>query len=155
MQDLKHLTQKKTSAGSGRFSSGSRNRRLNSADEPVRTRLLLPRGKRRSQLKMTLLFIAVVLVIVPFSTLILQQSKSAALHFRTWLTSFSGSAPEIAEAAKTPVLMSRFTAASELLASAESNGSRLSARTPDGEQHIYTIKGDLQRRVYDLSLIHI
>lgn len=149
MLDLKHLTQKKPSFRSGGLGSASRNRRLGSADETVRSRLLIPKGKRLQQLKLVLLFIAIVLILAPLSVLVLHRTKSAGLHVKTWLTSFSGSAPTIAEAAKTPTSVSRFTAASELLATAEINGSRTSVRTPEGVQHIYTIQGDLQSRVYN------
>jgi cell division protein FtsI/penicillin-binding protein 2 len=111
--------------------------------------LLLSTGKRRKHLKPVLLFIAIVLVLAPLCVLALQQTKSAGFHINAWIASFRGAAPKLAEAAKAPVLVSRFEAASELLPTAEINGSRTSARTPEGTQHIYTIQGDLQRRVHD------
>ncbi len=149
MQDLKHLSRKKSSSGSGLFGSGSGNRRLKATDEPARLRLAYPTGKRRRQLKFAVLFIAVILALAPLCVLALRQTKSAGLQVRTWIASFTEAASKPAEVAKPPVSVSRFEAAGDLLASAELNGSLISARTPEGMQHIYTIQGDLQKRVYD------
>lgn len=149
MQDLKHLSQKKSIPGFKFFGYGSRNRRIQPADEPVRPRLSLPAGKRLRQLKPALLFIAIVLALAPLSVLALRQTNSAASYIRTWIASFAAAAPKPAEAAKPPVSASRFETASDLLATAETNGSRMSVRTPEGLQHIYTIQGDLQQRVHD------
>ncbi|HXE96631.1 MAG TPA: penicillin-binding transpeptidase domain-containing protein [Dongiaceae bacterium] len=148
MQDLKHLTHKKTVPGFRLFGYGSRNRRLIPADKPVRTKLSLPSGKRLRQLKLALLFIALVLAIAPLSVLALRQTKSVESRARGLVASFTAAAPKPAEAAKPPVSTSRFETASDMLATAEINGSRISARTPEGLQHIYTIQGDLQQSVH-------
>lgn len=149
MQDLKNLSQKKSSSGSGFFGDGSRNRRLKSTGEPARPRLTLPAGKRLRQLKLSLLFIAIVLALAPLCVLALNQTKSAGAHARSWIASYTAAAPKPAVVSKPAVSISRFETAGDLLATAEVNGPRISARTPEGMQHIYTIQGDLQRRVYD------
>ncbi|MBW4057224.1 MAG: penicillin-binding protein [Proteobacteria bacterium] len=132
MQDLKHLSQKKAGTGFKFFSYGSQNKRLNTTGVPARPRLSLPTGKRLQQLKLALLFISIVLALAPLCFLGLRQAKAKP-----------------AEAAKPPVSAKRFEIASDLLATAEVNGSRVSVRTPEGTQHIYTIQGELQQRVYD------
>lgn len=149
MLDLKHLSQKKSASGFRLFGDGSRNRRLKPTGEPARPRLFLPVGKRLRQLKLTLLFIAIVLALAPLCVMALRQTKPAGSHVRAWIASFAATAPNPAEAAKPPVSASRFETASDLLATADIRGSRISARTPEGLQHIYTIQGDLQRRVYE------
>ncbi len=149
MQDFKHLSNKKTSSGSGLFSGGSHNRRLDPAGEPARPRLPLPTGKRLRKLKLALLFIAIVLALAPLSVFALRQTKSAGSQVRTWIASFNSTTPKPAEAAKPPAVDRRFETASDLLATAEIDGPRISTRTPEGLQHIYTIQGDLQKRVYD------
>jgi cell division protein FtsI/penicillin-binding protein 2 len=149
MQDLKHISKKKSALYSRIFGGDSRNRRFQPTGDPVRTRLSLPTGKRGRQLKVALLFIAIVLAIAPLCVLALRQTKSAGLHIKNWIASVTSSALRQAEAARQPASTSRFEAAGELLATAEISGSVLSARTPEGLQHIYTIQGDLQRRVHD------
>jgi penicillin-binding protein A len=149
MQDLKHLSQKKSAFSFRIFGGDSRNRHLKPTSDPVRTRLSLPTGKRGRQLKHALLFIAIVLAIAPLCVLALRQTKSVGLLVQAWITSVTSAAPKPAEAAKSPVSAGRFETAGDLLATAEVSGSRLSARTPEGTQHIYTIQGDLQRRVHD------
>lgn len=149
MQDLKHLSQKKSAAGFRFSGGGSQNRRLKPAGKPARLRLTIPAGKRLRQLKLTLLFVAIVLALAPLSILALRQVKSAGSHARAWFASFTTTAPKAAEAAKPPEPAGRFEIACNLLSTAEVNGSCMSARTPEGLQHIYTIHGDLQQRVYN------
>ena len=148
MQDFKNLSQKKAPFGSGFFGTG-RNRRFKSDDGPSRFRLPALEGKRLQQLKFALLFVALVLALVPLSFFALRKTESAYEHIRARFASFSATAPTQAEAAKPPVSASRFAVASDLLAQAELKGSRMSAVTPEGSQLIYTIQGDLQKRVYD------
>ena len=148
MQDLKHLSPNKSAAGSG-FFGGGRNRRLKSGDEPSRLRLPSLEGKRLQQLKLALLFIAIVLALIPLSVFALRKSESAGSHLRARVATFTPTAPTAAEAAKAPVAISRFETASDLLTTTEINGSRISALTPEGSQHNFTIQGDQQRRVYD------
>lgn len=149
MQDLKHLSQKKSVSGPAFFRFGSRNRRLKPADGPSRMRLAFPAGKRLRRLKLALLFIAIVLALAPLCVLALRQTKSAGSRVGAEVASFAPTAPKPAEAAKPPVITSHFETASDLLSTAEVNGTRVSARTPEGLQHVYTIHGDLQRRVHD------
>ncbi|MBV5339705.1 MAG: penicillin-binding protein [Deltaproteobacteria bacterium] len=144
MQDLKNLTQKKTSSVSRFFGYGTRNRRIKPSGGPTRPALSHPAGKPLRRLKLVLLFIAVVLAIAPLCVLALRQINLAGLLARDRITSFTQVAPVPAETAK-----SRFESANNLLATAEVNGSQMSARTPEGLQYIYTIQGDLQRRVFD------
>ena len=148
MQDLKNLSQKKSAFGSG-FFRGGRNRRLNSDGEPSHFRLPPLEGKRLQHIKLALLFVAIVLALVPLSVFALRKADSVFSQIRTWGASFSATAPSQAEAAKPPVSKSRFAVASELLSQAELKGSLISAKTPEGSQLIYTIQGDLQKRVYD------
>ena len=150
MQDLKNLSQKKPSSSLSALGGSSKNRRIKPTADVPRAKLSLPTGKRLRQLKRALLFIAIILALAPLCVLALRQAKSVQVRVRTWIASFTASAPKPAEAAKPPVTTSsRFETANDLLASAEVSGSRLSARTPEGFQHIYTIQGDLQRKVYD------
>lgn len=150
MQDFKNLSQNKSTSGFG-FFGVARNRRLKSPDAPSRFRLPVLEGKRLQQMKLALLFFAIVLALVPLSFFALRKAESAFSQIRTWGASLSAHAPTQAEAAKTPVATtSRFEAAGDLLAKVEINGSRISALNPDGSQLIYTIHGDLQKRVYDL-----
>jgi cell division protein FtsI/penicillin-binding protein 2 len=149
MQDLKHLTQKKSAFGLRSSGNSSRNKRLKHSSESARFRLPFPTGKYLSQLKLVLLFIAIVLSLAPLCVLALRKTESVGLNIRNWITSLTSVATKPAEAAKHPVKASQFAAASDLLATAEVNGSRISARTPEGLQHIYTIHGDLQRKVYE------
>ena len=146
MQDLKHLSHKKSTAGISFFGMGSRNRRLKPTDGPVRPRLLQLSGQRLRQLKLTLLFIAIVLALAPLCFMTLRQTKSDGFNIGGWISIFSSGVPKQPQLSVVP---SSFETASDLLATAETNGSRISARTPDGFQHIYTIQGDLLRRVYD------
>ena len=149
MQDLKHLSQRKPPSGSGFFGGGTGNRRHKSTDEPLRPSLPLPSGKRLRKLKLALLFVAIVLALAPLCVMALNHTKSGGSHVRGWIESFSPAAPKPAEPVKAPVTANRFETVRDMLATAEVNGSRISARTPEGMQHIYTIQGGLQRRVYE------
>ncbi|MGB9081178.1 MAG: penicillin-binding transpeptidase domain-containing protein [Desulfuromonadaceae bacterium] len=95
---------------------------------------------------MVLLFIAIVLALAPLCVLALHQSKSAGLYVGNWIASLTTTAPKPVKPAASA---GRFETASNLLATAEINGPSISARTPEGLQHIYTIQGSLQRRVYE------
>ncbi len=149
MQDFRYLSQKKPVSGSTFFKGSPKNRRLSENDEPVRSRLRPPTGKQLQRLKLALLCIAVILVLVPLCFLALRQAAPTGARVRTWIASFSPAPPKPAEATKPPVQVSRFEAARDLLGKAEFDGSRVTARTPEGMQHVYTIQGDLQRKVYD------
>ena len=149
MQDLKHLSRKKPVSWFKLFGDGTRNKRFKPAGEPRRLRLSFPTGKHLQQLKLALLFVAIVLALAPLCVLALRKTESVGLNIGTWITSLTTAATKPAEAAKHPVTASRFEAARDLLATAEVSGSRISARTPEGLQHIYTIHGDLQRKVYE------
>jgi cell division protein FtsI/penicillin-binding protein 2 len=149
MQDFKHLSQNKSASRFKLFGDATNNKRLKPSGEPKRPKLSFPTGKRLGQLKMALMFLAIVLALAPICFLTLRQTESLGLRARTWLSFFSTSNPKSAEAAKPPVLTSRFEIAGNLLAQAEASGPHLSVKTPEGFQHIYTIQGDLQRRVHD------
>lgn len=146
MQDLKNLSNKKSASGIRFFGDGSQNRRLKPTDEPVRPRLYLPRGKRLHQLKLGLLFMAIVLALAPLCFLALRQAKSNGFYIGELIDFFSPAAPI---PTKQSTSSSSFETASNLLATADLNASSVSAKTPEGMQHFYTINGDLQRRVYD------
>jgi cell division protein FtsI/penicillin-binding protein 2 len=149
MQDLKHLSQKKSSSGLRLFGDGSRNRRVKLAGEPTRPNLPLPTGKRLRHLKRALLFIAIVLALAPLCVFALRHTQSAGAQVRALLAGFTSSNPKPAEAAKPPVSSRQFEIASDMLTTLEFNGPRISARTPEGMEHVYTIQGDLQKRVHD------
>lgn len=147
MQDLKHLSQKKSASGFS-FPGSNRNKRLNQTGAPARVRLSFPAGKRLRQLKLTLLLIVIVLALAPLCILVLRQSLSAGAHAWDWVRNITGTGTKQVETAKTSG-PSRFETASNLLETAEVNGPRVSARTPEGLQQIYTIQGDLQQRVHN------
>lgn len=148
MQDLKHLS--KNSTARSRFFGGSaRNRSLKQTGEPFRLKLPVPTGKRLRQLKMTLLFIAIVLSLTPLCVMALRRSGPAVQQVRNWIFSVTAVTAKPAEAAKPPQNANRFETAGDMLAAAEINGERISFQTAEGLQHIYTVNGDLQRRVYD------
>ena len=150
MQDLKHLTQKKSASGFGFSGDGSKNRRSKPSGDPLSPSRFLPKGKRLRQLKLALLSIAIILALAPLCVLALRQTTLSGSHLWTRIAaSFTTPAPKTAEAAKPPVTVSRFETARDLLATAEANGPLLTARTPEGMRHIYTIQGDVQRKVYD------
>jgi cell division protein FtsI/penicillin-binding protein 2 len=147
MQDLKNISQKKSGSGFGFFGAG-RNRLLKSEREPSRFRLPALEGKRLQQLKLSLLCIAIILALVPLSVFALRKAESTFSLIRARLASFTETAPTPAEAAKPPVSTGHFEAARDLLDKTEITGSRVSTRTVEGTQLVYTIQGDLQRRVH-------
>lgn len=149
MQDLKHLSQKKSSSSFKSFGSGYKNRRLKSRKDSMRNSLFIPKGKRLRKLKRSLLFIAVILAIAPLCVLTLRRTVAGGAHVRTWITNFIGAVPKTAEAIRSPAEASRFETASDLLATAEADGSRVTAITPEGMQINYTIQGELQQKVYE------
>jgi len=149
MQDFKHLSQKKPVPGSKFLGFGAKNKRRSPAAESARPILSVPTGKKLQQLKLALLFIAIVLALAPLCFMALRQTKSARSHVKAWLASFSAPAPKPAEAAKPPVAANHFKAASDLLSTVDVTGPRVSARTPEGLEYVFTIQGDLQRRVHD------
>ena len=149
MQDLKHLSQKKSASLFKSFGPGSRNKRRKTSADPVRHKLLLPTGKRLLRLKLALLFIAIILVVTPLSVLALRQSKPSGLHESTLFSILAKVFPSTTKTAKPTIKTSHFEIASDLLATAETNGSSVTAETPDGMQYTYTILGDMQNRVYE------
>jgi peptidoglycan glycosyltransferase len=148
MQDFKHLSQKKTAGIFRLFGGDSQNKRFKSTDDPVRPQLSMPTGKRGRQLRLALMCIAIVLAIVPLCVMGLRQTTSTGFNVRGWNKTVTSTAPKTAEPAKPPVSDGRFETAVDLLATAEVNGSALSALTPAGLHYNYTISADLQRRVY-------
>lgn len=142
MQDLKNLSQKKNLTIFKPFSSGPRNRRLNSSSEPTRLILPVPTGKHLRRLKLTLLFIAIVLSLTPVCISVLRKCSA-------WLTAFSESTPKSVQAAKPPAPSSSFELARSLIESADRDGERLSAKTYDGQILNYSIQGSLQQKIYD------
>lgn len=142
MQDLKNLSQKNRLTNFKPFSTGSRNRRLKSNSEPTRFQLPVPTGKRLQRLKLTLLFIAIVLSLTPVCISILRQASK-------WLTAFSETTPKPVEAARPPAPSSSFELARNLIETANQDGERLTARTHDGQILNYSIMGSLQQRIHD------
>lgn len=149
MQDLKNLSQRKTSSVFSFLDRGRRNRRINQSSAPARPRLAFPSGKRLRQLKLALMFIAIVLALAPLCVLALRQTESAGLRVTNWIKQVTGTGLKSAEATRATDSANRFTTASDMLETADINNSSVSARTPEGLQYIYTIQGDLQQRVHD------
>jgi len=149
MQDLKNLSQKKASSAFSFLGNGRRNRRINHSSEPARPRLSFPSGKRLRQLKLALMFIAIVLALAPLCVLALRQTESAGSHVTGWIKHVTGSGHKSAESIDSNNSANRFTTASDMLETADISNSSVSARTPEGLQYIYTIQGDLQQRVHD------
>ena len=148
MQDLKNLSQKKRSYGSGIFDLGRSNRKIVRSSERPSPRLSLPTGKRREQLKYLLLFVAVVLALTPITVMIFQKAASTATSSISWFRSQSAPAPREAQAAKQPPTSS-FVLASSLLDEASGPQDQLTARTAEGYVLHYSVRGDLQKRVHD------
>lgn len=148
MQDLKHLSRKKKNAGFKFFSLGRGNRRIERTAERRLPRISMPTGKRREQLKLLLVFTAVVLALTPFTLLILERTSSVAGGIAAWAGSMFAPATRPDEAAKTPP-PSSFEAAYALLGSASGPPDQLASRTADGKTLHYSINGNLQKRVHD------
>lgn len=149
MQDLKNLSQRKTSSFFGFLGNRRRNRRINQPSEPARLRPPLPSGKRLRKLKLTLMFIAIVLALAPLCVLALRQTESAGLRVTSWIKQVSGTGLKSAEETRAKDSANSFATASDMLETAAINTSGVSARTPEGLQYVYTIQGDLQQRVHD------
>ncbi|MDU0459891.1 MAG: penicillin-binding transpeptidase domain-containing protein [Geobacteraceae bacterium] len=149
MQDLKNLSQKSRFPNFKPFSTGNRNKRLNSNSEPKRFRLPFPVGKQLRKLKLALVFLAVVLALTPVCIVTLRHSKTPLQNIAGWLTSLTEATPKQVEAARQPRGQSTFALAGSLLENAEMNGDQLTARTSDGLLLNYTVQGGLQKRVHD------
>lgn len=149
MQDLKNLSQKNRFPNFQPFSTGNRNRRLKSDVANKRFRLAIPVGKHLQRLKLTLIFLAVVLALTPVCFATLRHSKTALQRLGAGLSAFSETTPKPVEAAKPPVTTSHFELAGSLLENADVNGEQLTAKTADGLQFNYTIQAGLQKRVHD------
>ncbi|HEY3307840.1 MAG TPA: penicillin-binding transpeptidase domain-containing protein [Desulfuromonadaceae bacterium] len=146
MQDLKNLTQKKRIFGLGYFRT-TNNKRLIPADDTL-PRFQLPRGGVRSeQLKLFLLFIAIVLGLTPVCLLVFQKAPTAVSAVSQLFRSPSSKTP-VTAVTKQPT-PSSFEVAFRLLGSANATGDRLTALTPQGETLQYSIMGDLQKNVHD------
>jgi peptidoglycan glycosyltransferase len=154
MQDLKHLSRKKLSAGFSFFGSGKGNRRLKPAGEPSRFSLPIPVGKRRQQLKVTLILLAIVLALTPVCVIAFRQAKSVGPQITIWINSHTGPNPKPAEAAKPQAALSNFEIAGNLLENAEISGDHLSALTSDGVRFNYTVVSRLQKRVHNYLAQH-
>jgi len=154
MQDLKHLSRKKLSAGFRFFGSGNGNRRLKPTGGRSRFRLPVPVGKRRRQLEVTLILFAIVLALSPFCVIAFHQAKSVGPRIAAWIDSHAESSPKPAEAAKPPAALSHFEIAGNLLENAEITGNQLYALTSDGVRFNYTVLGGLQKRVHDYMARH-
>ncbi|MHB8056882.1 MAG: penicillin-binding transpeptidase domain-containing protein [Desulfuromonadaceae bacterium] len=149
MQDLKNLSQKKTSSGFSFSGNGRRNRRINQSSESTRPKLPFPSGKRLRQLKLLLMFIAIVLGLAPLCVLALRQTESAGLRVTSWIRNVTGSGLKSAPETRARDAANHFATASDMLETADINNSGVSARTPEGLQYVYTIQGDLQQKVHD------
>jgi membrane peptidoglycan carboxypeptidase len=154
MQDLKNLSRKKRTAAFSFFGSSTSNRRLKSVGEPYRFRLPMPIGKRRQQLELILIFLAIVLSLTPVCVIALRQTKSIGPRIVNWVSSRTAATPKPAEAARPPVAASHFEFAGNLLENAEIIDGHLSALTSEGVRFNYTVLGGLQKKVHDYLAQH-
>jgi len=141
MQDLKHLTRKKTALSSF-FSSGNGNRKK----MPPRSqtpRLSFPTGKRREQLKYLLLFIAIVLGLTPVSIYLFKKAPAISAKISRW------SKPNAPAPKKIEPHANSFILANSLLPGADFSSDRLTATDATGQLLQYSIKSDLQKKVHD------
>lgn len=148
MQDFKHLTNKKRFSLFQTTRTTQENKRLDATAQELSEKLRPPRGKRLEQLKLTLLFLAIVLALTPvFMTAIRNapRIKSAVSQF----FSAPRSRPAVA-AAKPPA--SAFETASRFLENATPEGDALSAKTEAGETINFSIRHNLQKRVHSLMV---
>lgn len=149
MQDLKHLSKKNRFSASKPFIKGSRNKRMKSDFGTTGFRLPSITGKRLKRLKLTLVFLSIVLALAPVCLATLRISGAAWQHASGWFKSYSETIPTPVEASKPPDSLRHFELASGLLESADVNGDHLTARTSEGLSFNYTIQAGLQKRVYD------
>lgn len=149
MQDLKYLTTKKSSSRFNFFGSGKSNRLLKPVNDFSRPALPIPVGRQRQQLKLALVFLAIVLVLTPVCVMTLRHSESIGKRITLWFNSHAPSTPQQAEAARPPVTSSHFEIAGSLLENAENVDGLLTSKASDGVRYNYTIMGGLQKRVHD------
>lgn len=148
MQDLKNLSKNRRAPWFGHRKTGAINRRLPTTNNRPELKLSLPEGKRLTHLKQLLLFLAIVLALTPACLFVLHQAPRTATKITAWLRSHSTPEPKLAEAAKPPT-SSTFASASALLVDAVPDGEHLSAKTTGGDTILYSINGELQKRVHD------
>ncbi len=143
MQDLKHLTQKKRLPAlfsSSRTHRG--NRRLAASRRPGLS------GEEKRRITRLLLALAALAVVVPLCFHTLRAIPAAARGVATWFQNQRSQTPRLALAARQPDA-SPFQIATSLLDSAVMDQDRFTARTGKGDTLLYTIQGDLQKRVHD------
>lgn len=151
MQDLKHLTQKKRfpTFVASRASKG--NRKLAASRHHLSRQLTLPSEEKRRQIRRLLLVLAILLTITPLCLYTLRKAPAVAKGMVAWLKKQPTQTPREAQAAKQPEA-SPFQMATSLLDSAVMDGDRFTARTDRGDTLLYTIQGDLQKRVHDFMV---
>lgn len=149
MQDLKNLSRKQNSKGNRLFGPTKGNRMLKPDAEPLALRLPVPTGKRLQQLKLTLIFIAIVLALTPVCMIVLHQAKIFGPRLAAWIGTKAETTPKPAEAAKPKPQLTLFETARNLLETAENSETGLSAATSEGGRLNYTLHGGLQKRVHD------
>lgn len=154
MQDFKHLSRKKPSDGFSFFGSGNCNRRLRTNKDPSRFRLPVLAGKQLRQLKLSLIFLSIILTLTPFCLIAFSQSNAILGRIAMWIDSRPDATPQNAEAAKPPTVPDHFEIAGNLLENAGTIGDGLSALNTDGTRINYTIMGGLQKRVYGFLAQH-
>jgi len=148
MQDLKHLSRRKQHTGSGFFSFGRSNRKIDRSGITPVPRLRLPLGTNREQFKRYLLIAAIALALIPLSLIIFKKSTQVFKECVAWVATRGVPSPKPAEASK-KAPASAFVTACSLLDEASGPADQLTARTLEGELLHFTIRGDLQKRVHD------
>jgi cell division protein FtsI/penicillin-binding protein 2 len=147
MQDLKRLSRKKRRIGFRFFSLDRSNRDIPRYGGRPSPRLYFPTGKQRVQLKRLLVGVAIALALIPVSLLVYQKTLSLGREVRSWMEQPVSTAKAAESSKKLPV--SSFVTAYSLLDDASGPPDQMTARTVEGEQLHFTIRGDLQKRVHD------
>lgn len=145
MQDLKHLSRKKSLSSSDLFRLFRKNRRLKPAREQVSQQLSPPAGRRLQRIKYILIFLVITLGLAPACFVLLKNNQ----HTLQQLFSRDKAPLKPSEASRKAPVASSFEQAYALLASASLAGNQLTAGTADRRQIAYTINPSLQQRVHD------
>jgi len=151
MQDFKNLSSnKKNQLGLSLSRTVNSNRKLASATESVSRKLSLPSGKHLEQLKHLLLFLAIVLALTPVCLLIFYKAPQTVTAASVWLRGkMSTPAPPRPPPPEKKPRAGSFEAACLQFDASAMMGDKYSKLTNSGDTLHYTIRGDLQKRVYD------
>jgi cell division protein FtsI/penicillin-binding protein 2 len=151
MQDLKHLTQRKRFPAFANSRASRGNRRLAASRHHLSRQLTLPDKRKRIKIRKLLLPLSILLVLTPLCIYTLGKVPVMAMGVVAWFQKQPSQTPREAQAARQPETPP-FQMATSLLDSAIMDGDRFIARTSKGDTLLYTIQGDLQKRVHDFMV---